>query len=215
MCAAPIFIASHKITVRFPTQEKDTVMAAQTFEDAGKYGKEYFDNSLKSFAAFQKGAQAIAVEATDYTKKSFEAGSAVLEKLLAVKSLRRRSRFRLIMRSRPMRASFLRQPRSANSTPISPRKLTGPSRRLSPRQNNSTNLGYDPLGSGATPGRESRGRVFSCALAPDGSQFATARLNFSRLPVACEKTGLKILRNRPTLVAGQGSSRRFCVTCEG
>ncbi|HEY5819893.1 MAG TPA: phasin family protein [Mesorhizobium sp.] len=62
-------------------------MAAQTFEDAGKYGKEYFDNSLKSFAAFQKGAQAIAVEATDYTKKSVEAGSAVLEKLLAVKSL--------------------------------------------------------------------------------------------------------------------------------
>lgn len=61
--------------------------ATQTFEDAGKFGKEYFDNSLKSFAAFSKGAQAIAVEATDYTKKSVETGTAALEKLLAAKSL--------------------------------------------------------------------------------------------------------------------------------
>ena len=61
--------------------------ATQTLEDAGKFGKEYFDNSLKSFAAFSKGAQAIAVEATDYTKKSVETGSAALEKLLAAKSL--------------------------------------------------------------------------------------------------------------------------------
>ena len=61
--------------------------ATQTFEDAGKFGKEYFDNGLKSFAALSKGAQAIAVEATDYSKKSVEAGTAALEKLLAAKSL--------------------------------------------------------------------------------------------------------------------------------
>lgn len=61
--------------------------ATQTFEDAGKFGKDYFDNSLKSFAAFSKGAQAIAVEATDYTKKSIEAGTAAFEKLLGAKSL--------------------------------------------------------------------------------------------------------------------------------
>lgn len=60
---------------------------AQTFEDAGKFGKEYFDNGLKSFAAISKSAQAIAVEATDYTKKSVEAGTAAFEKLLAAKSL--------------------------------------------------------------------------------------------------------------------------------
>jgi hypothetical protein len=60
---------------------------AQTFEDAGKFGKEYFDNSLKSFAAFSKSAQAIAVETTDYAKKSVEAGSAAFEKLLNAKSL--------------------------------------------------------------------------------------------------------------------------------
>lgn len=60
---------------------------AQTFEDAGKFGKEYFDTGLKSFAAFSKGAQAIAVEATDYSKKSVEAGSAAFEKLISAKSL--------------------------------------------------------------------------------------------------------------------------------
>lgn len=59
----------------------------QTFEDAGKYGKEFMDTGLKSFASLSKGFQAIAVEATEYTKKSFETGSAALEKLVAAKSL--------------------------------------------------------------------------------------------------------------------------------
>jgi hypothetical protein len=59
----------------------------QTFEDAGKIGKEFVDTGLKSFASLSKGVQAIAVEATEYTKKSFEAGSAALEKLVAAKTL--------------------------------------------------------------------------------------------------------------------------------
>ncbi len=59
----------------------------QTFEDAGKLGKEFVDNGLKSFASLSKGVQAITVEATEYSKKSFEAGSAALEKLVAAKSL--------------------------------------------------------------------------------------------------------------------------------
>jgi hypothetical protein len=60
---------------------------AQTFEDAGKIGKEFVDSGLKSFASLSKGWQAIAVETTEYTKKSFEAGSAALEKLVSAKSL--------------------------------------------------------------------------------------------------------------------------------
>ena len=59
----------------------------QTFEDAGKYGKEFMDNGLKSFASLSKGMQAIAVETTEYAKKSFETHSAALEKLVAAKSL--------------------------------------------------------------------------------------------------------------------------------
>lgn len=59
----------------------------QPFEDVSKAGKEYMDASLKSFAALSKSAQAIASETSDYAKKSFEAGSASLEKLFASKSI--------------------------------------------------------------------------------------------------------------------------------
>ncbi len=58
----------------------------QTYEDFSKYGKEFADTGLKSFASISKGAQAIAAEATDYSKKSFENGSAFFEKLLSAKS---------------------------------------------------------------------------------------------------------------------------------
>ena len=59
----------------------------QTFEDAGKFGKEFMDTGLKSLATFSKGWQSIAVEATEYTKKSFETGSAAVEQLVSAKSL--------------------------------------------------------------------------------------------------------------------------------
>ena len=59
----------------------------QSFDDVSKYGKDFVDSGLKSMASFSKGAQAIAAETTDYTKKSFEGGSAVLEKLMSAKSL--------------------------------------------------------------------------------------------------------------------------------
>jgi hypothetical protein len=59
----------------------------QTYEDFTKYGKEFADTGLKSFASLTKGAQAIATEAGEYTKKSFEAGSAAVEKLFAAKSI--------------------------------------------------------------------------------------------------------------------------------
>lgn len=59
----------------------------QSFEEANKLGKEFMDTSLKSLAAMSKGAQTISAEAADYSKKSFEAGSAALEKLYASKSL--------------------------------------------------------------------------------------------------------------------------------
>jgi len=57
------------------------------FENIQKIGKDNVEAALKSFGAVSKGAQAIAVEAADYAKKSFEQGSATLEKLVGVKSL--------------------------------------------------------------------------------------------------------------------------------
>lgn len=59
---------------------------AKTFE-AGQFGQEYLDNSLKGFATLSKGVQAIALEATEYTKKSIELGTAAFEKLTSAKSL--------------------------------------------------------------------------------------------------------------------------------
>jgi hypothetical protein len=56
-------------------------------DDAGLYGKEFIDTGLKSFSQVAKSAQAIATEATDYTKASYESAAAILEKLFSVKSL--------------------------------------------------------------------------------------------------------------------------------
>lgn len=58
-------------------------------DEAGKFGKEAFDNGLKSFAAVSKSAQAIAVETTDYLKKSVEDGAAAWQDVLKSKSLDR------------------------------------------------------------------------------------------------------------------------------
>jgi hypothetical protein len=59
----------------------------EKFEEFQKLNKDNADLALKSLTAFQKGAQAIAVEVADYSKKSFEEGTAAFEKLLGAKSL--------------------------------------------------------------------------------------------------------------------------------
>lgn len=68
-----------------PLPKVDTMMNA--FEDMNKAGKEMMDGSLKSYAAVTKGMQAIATEATDYSKKAYEDGAAAFEKLAATKSI--------------------------------------------------------------------------------------------------------------------------------
>ena len=59
----------------------------QTYEDASIAGKEYMDSTMKSLAALSMSAQTIAGEASEYTRKSFEASSATFEKLLSANSL--------------------------------------------------------------------------------------------------------------------------------
>ena len=59
----------------------------KNLEDLQQVGKENVDMALKSMGALSKSAQAIAVEVADYQKKSFEDGTAALEKLFGVKSL--------------------------------------------------------------------------------------------------------------------------------
>ena len=59
----------------------------KSIDDFQKFGKESVDAATKSFGTFSKGAQAIAVETVDYSKKAFEEGTATLEKLFASKSV--------------------------------------------------------------------------------------------------------------------------------
>ncbi|MBB3808659.1 phasin family protein [Pseudochelatococcus contaminans] len=61
-------------------------MATQ-YDNFQNFGKENIESSLKAFNVFSKGLQTVATELVGYSKKSFEEGSAALEKLAATKSL--------------------------------------------------------------------------------------------------------------------------------
>jgi hypothetical protein len=58
----------------------------KNLDDLQQLGKDNVDVALKSFGAVSKSGQAIAVEVADYSKRSFEQGSAALEKLFGAKS---------------------------------------------------------------------------------------------------------------------------------
>jgi hypothetical protein len=57
------------------------------FDGMQKAGQESVDMAMKSFGSLSQGLQAIAVEAADYSRKSFETGTAALEKVMASTSV--------------------------------------------------------------------------------------------------------------------------------
>lgn len=57
------------------------------FDEANKKGKEAMDAVLKNYSEVAKGFQAIATEATEYSKKSFQDVSSYVEALSGVKSV--------------------------------------------------------------------------------------------------------------------------------
>ena len=59
----------------------------KNLEDFQKFGKDQLDAATLAGSTWTKGVQQIATEATDYSKKSFEASSGVMEKLMGVKSV--------------------------------------------------------------------------------------------------------------------------------
>ncbi|GLK84232.1 MULTISPECIES: phasin family protein [Ancylobacter] len=59
----------------------------QNIDEIQKLGKDNLDLAMKSFGTVSKGVQAIAVEVADYSKKSFEEGTAAAEKLFGAKTL--------------------------------------------------------------------------------------------------------------------------------
>jgi hypothetical protein len=59
----------------------------KNFDEIQNASKESMDATMRSFGALSKTSQAIAAEVADYSKKSFEDGTKVLEKLLGARSL--------------------------------------------------------------------------------------------------------------------------------
>ena len=59
----------------------------KNFEDMQKMSKDSMDATMKSFGTLTKASQAIAAEVADYSKKSFEEGTKVFEKMLGAKSI--------------------------------------------------------------------------------------------------------------------------------
>jgi hypothetical protein len=66
--------------------QEEIEMTPTNFEDVQKFSRENIDVALKSFGSVSKGLQAIAVEVADYSKKTFEDGTAHVEKLLGAKT---------------------------------------------------------------------------------------------------------------------------------
>jgi hypothetical protein len=58
-----------------------------TPDEMQKFGKDGMDMTMACLGGWTKGAQAIAVEMADYSKKSFEGSAAAWEKLLGAKSI--------------------------------------------------------------------------------------------------------------------------------
>jgi hypothetical protein len=72
--------------VTTPMTEKDPAVM-KNFDDIQKLGQTNVDTAMKVLGEWNKGWQAIASEVTDYTKRSFEEGTATFEKLMSAKSI--------------------------------------------------------------------------------------------------------------------------------
>ena len=59
----------------------------KNLEDMQKVSKDNMDATMKTFGAMSKASQTITAELADYSKKSFEDGTKVMEKLLSAKSI--------------------------------------------------------------------------------------------------------------------------------
>jgi phasin family protein len=61
----------------------------KSFDDFQKFGKDSVDATMESLNAASKGFQTLAVEAAEYARKSFEEGTAAVEKLFGARTLER------------------------------------------------------------------------------------------------------------------------------
>ena len=59
----------------------------KNMDEMQKFGKDNVEATMKSFGAASRGYQAIVAEVTNYSKKSFEDGTAAVERLFGAKTL--------------------------------------------------------------------------------------------------------------------------------
>jgi hypothetical protein len=59
----------------------------KSFEDIQKLSQSNTDTAMRMMGEWSKGWQTIATEMTDYSKRSFEEGTATFEKLLSAKTM--------------------------------------------------------------------------------------------------------------------------------
>ena len=59
----------------------------KTIEDFQKFSKDQFDAATQSATALSNGVQQIVAEASDYSKKSFETGTDLVQKLFGSRSI--------------------------------------------------------------------------------------------------------------------------------
>jgi len=119
---------------RLPFRE---ITMLKNFDEMQKYGKEHMDSTMKAWGQVSKGVQAIAAETADYSKRSFEEGSAALEKLLGAKSLEKAIEIQAAY-AKTAYEGFVAQATWESFTPISPRRATSRSKLSSaslPSQN--------------------------------------------------------------------------------
>ncbi len=90
------------------------------FEDVQKAGQENMNRALESFGALSRGMQTLADETAAYSKTSFEASAAHMEKLLGTKSVEGAFEAQTRLRAQPpTRRPSARPPVSASSTSTS------------------------------------------------------------------------------------------------
>ena len=91
----------------------------KNFEEFQQASKENIDLAMKSVSNVSKSAQAIAAELADYSKKSFEESTALMEKLFGAKSFEK---------AIEVQTEYAKRTSSAKCIRLSPRKPTSRSK---------------------------------------------------------------------------------------
>ena len=96
-----------------------------------KFSQTNMDTAMKVFGEWNKGWQAIAAEITDYTKKSFEEGTATFEKLASAKSVEQAIEIQTGFAKRAYDGYMHQMSKIGGMYAEWPRKPTSPSKRRS------------------------------------------------------------------------------------